>query len=201
MELTFKQKIIVFSVMLAVFLLSVFIKYGINTAGNEEEYSADSELTYDDQVQYQDNDAAAEIEEELIIIDVEGAVTYPGIVKIESGSRVYEAVEEAGGLLGTADTKYVNLAEEVTDGSIVYIPFKGETQQEAAATETASKININTADKNKLMELPGIGETYAAAIIEYRTNNGNFKKTDDIMNVSGIGETKYNNIKELISVY
>jgi len=200
MELTLKQKVIVFSVMLGIFLVSVFIKYGMGMRGEEEESGKD--LSYKEDVVYEYEQTGEYYEEDsIMIIDVEGAVTYPGIVKIKEGSRVYEAVEEAGGLLDTADTKYVNLAEEITDGSIIYIPFKDENSQEISVSNEAGKVNINTAGKEELMELPGIGESYAEAVIEYRNVNGNFKTNEEIMNVTGIGEAKYENIKDMICVY
>ncbi|MBR6700549.1 MAG: helix-hairpin-helix domain-containing protein [Firmicutes bacterium] len=199
MELTFKQKVIVFSVMLGIFLVSVIIKYGMDIGGQDETDEMVESASYQEDMVYQEQ----EINEEnaIMIIDVEGAVSYPGIVKIREGSRVYEAVEEAGGLLDTADTKYVNLAEEVTDGSIIYIPFKEEVSKDMTEDAAGSKVNINTAGKEDLMKLPGIGESYAEAIIEYRNTNGTFKANEDVMNVTGIGEAKYENIKDMICVY
>lgn len=202
MELTFKQKVIVFSVMLGIFLVSVIIKYGIDIGGQDETDDMVESARYQEDMVYQEQEMMGAYEENAImIIDVEGAVSYPGIVKIREGSRVYEAVEEAGGLLDTADTKYVNLAEEVTDGSIIYIPFKEEVSKDMTEDAAGSKVNINTAGKEDLMKLPGIGESYAEAIIEYRNTNGTFKANEDVMNVTGIGEAKYENIKDMICVY
>ena len=212
MELTLKHKIAVFAVMAAVFICSIFLKHWLFSG--EGSYSPGTEITVTAEASGSGDigenpvTAIASGEEYSIIIDVEGAVTYPGIVRLEDGSRVYEAVEKAGGLLETADTRYVNLADFVKDGSIIYIPFEGEneTASEGAAGVTAgfgagTAVNINTADLNQLVSLPGIGETYAQAIIDYRNTSGFFQKPEDIMNVSGIGEAKYEKIKDLICVY
>lgn len=222
MELTLKHKIAVFAVMAAVFICSIFLKHWLYSG--EGSYSPGTEITVTAEASGSGDTgenpvtAIASGEEYSIIIDVEGAVTYPGIVRLEDGSRVYEAVEKAGGLLDTADTKYVNLADFVRDGSIIYIPFEGENEASAGGTgENAGAagtsvssgasgtggtlVNINTADSSILVTLPGIGEAYAQAIIDYRNTSGFFQKPEDIMNVSGIGESKYEKIKDLICVY
>ncbi|MDO4482718.1 MAG: helix-hairpin-helix domain-containing protein [Bacillota bacterium] len=224
MELTLKHKIAVFSVMAAIFVCSIFLKQWLYSGSESfqpapEETVVSSAAGPGESGENQDAGSVSAYEEEdCIIIDVEGAVTYPGIVRLEEGGRVYEAVEKAGGLLDTADTKYVNLADFVRDGSIIYIPFEGENEASsggtgenagAAGTSVSSGasgtggtlVNINTADSSILVTLPGIGEAYAQAIIDYRNTSGFFQKPEDIMNVSGIGESKYEKIKDLICVY
>ena len=204
MDLTFKQKLIVFGVMLGIFMCSVFIKQWIDArevSPNVSNGAAVSETVTGSEVTDNEENYSE------IVIDVEGAVVYPGIVKLSEGSRIYEAIEKAGGLLETADTRYVNLAEEIADGSIIYVPFQGENSQEYAAgtsqggESSTNLININTAGKDELMQLPGIGEAYAQAIIDYRSSTGSFRQKEDLMNVSGIGEAKFAKIEPLICVY
>lgn len=216
MELTLKHKIVVFSVMAAIFVCSIFLKQWLYSGGDSYQPVPEGTVVSSDSGTEDsgENQAAGTVfeNENCIIIDVEGAVTYPGIVRLEEGGRVYEAVEKAGGLLDTADTKYVNLADFVKDGSIIYIPFEGENEAPDGGTAGVSDysvssgtggglVNINTADSSSLITLPGIGEAYAQAIIDYRNNSGFFQKPEDIMNVSGIGESKYEKIKDLICVY
>lgn len=225
MELTFKQKAAVFGVMLAIFICSVFAKQWIDGKSIEKAETSGETVTVqsssdnDESVKTEKAEKTEAAEGTEIVLDVEGAVTYPGIVKVKEGSRVYEAVEKAGGVLETADTKYVNLAEAVSDGSVIYIPFKGENAENTAGEQGAEGagapgtgagsdtsgqsglININTADKATLMTLSGIGEVYAQAIIDYRTQNGSFKSNEDIKNVSGIGDATYEKLKDKICTY
>ena len=160
--------------------------------------------------------------EEIIYVYVCGAVASPGVYALPGGTRVYEAVEEAGGFTEDADETYVNQALILSDQDQLNIPTKEETAALAEDAEDASyglisgadltisggssssdisgKININTASQEELETLPGIGETKAAAIIAYREDNGDFASIEDIQNVSGIGEATYNNLKEFITV-
>ena len=150
-----------------------------------------------------DTNDTAEEEPGNICVFVCGAVMNPGIVELPSGSRVADALEKAGGFTENADTSYVNLASVLTDGQKVYFPEEGEVIRESAEEEQpgrggAGKININTADKDLLCSLPGIGDAKAEAIIAYREENGGFSDIGDIMNVSGIGESLYEKIRDLI---
>ena len=159
-----------------------------------------------------DPDGADEEEdpEEVICVHVCGAVNDPGVYYLEGGSRVYEAVEMAGGLLEDAAQEYVNLARELSDGEQIYIPTYEEASEQgleigSAGSSTDSSasdglININTATSEELQTLPGIGQTKAEAIIAYREDNGDFSSIEDITNVSGIGESTYENIKDYITV-
>lgn len=162
-----------------------------------------------------------EVEEEMIIVHVSGEVKEPGIVKLKEGERIADAIEKAGGATDDADLSKLNLAYVLEDGVKVRIPKKNEEEnageyvseesgeeviQEGSVeaeenTQTTSKVvNINKANQEELMTLPGIGESTAQKIIDYRKENGNFQTIEDIKNVSGIGDSKFNQIKSLIKV-
>lgn len=132
-----------------------------------------------------------------------GEVQKPGVYEIKTGSRKVELLECAGGFTERAATDVVNLAEQVNDGDMVYIPSKEEAasgEYKAEDEKKDSLVNINKADAAALSKLPGIGETRAEAIIKYRKKHGDFKKTEDIMNVSGIGEATYHELEDWITV-
>ena len=152
-----------------------------------------------------------------IIVHVSGAVKQEGIVELEENSRVADAIELAGGVREDAYMKDVNLAELLEDGMKIYIPSKEEVENQKESgnyvgnTNTSnknttdkndlnSKVNINTATKEELDTLPGIGESTANKIINYREENGKFKSIEEIKEVSGIGDSKFEQIKDLIEI-
>lgn len=150
-------------------------------------------------------------DDEEIIIHVAGAVKKPGIVKLKIGSRVEDAIDAAGGLLNDSDITNINLAHILEDGIKIKIPSKNDEKNEkyiidglsddfSGETEKNKLININTATKNELENLRGIGPSLAIKIVEYRNKNGKFKKIEDIKNVSGIGSNKYEKIKDYIKI-
>lgn len=161
-------------------------------------------------------------EEDVMAIHVTGEVKNPGVVKVKQGSRIEDIIEAAGGLTENADITNVNLAFEVEDGMKIRIPSndegnenegniiehyitqdsgKGVIVSEDKSSENLSLvININTANETELEQLPGIGASIAGRIIDYRNKNGKFKAIEDIKNVTGIGETKFEKIKDLIKV-
>lgn len=146
----------------------------------------------------------------MLCVYVCGAVNNSGVYYLEAGSRVHEAVEMAGGLTEDAAEEYINLAQELEDGQQVYIPTLEEALEQglsvgssASSSGTDSSdglININTATSEQLQTLSGIGESKAAAIISYREENGDFGSIEDIKNVSGIGDSTYEKIKDYITV-
>ncbi len=138
-----------------------------------------------------------------VVVHVCGAVVSPGVYKLPAGSRIVDAVDMAGGLSENADKSYVNLASVPTDGDQIFIPTMEEAVVMKQAQESGAfigKVNINTADKALLCSLPGIGDTRAADIIAYRQKHGSFSTIEDIMQVSGIKESSFQKIKELIVV-
>ena len=137
---------------------------------------------------------------EEIYVYVCGCVNSPGVVCISSGSRIYEVIELAGGFSGDADINAVNQAEFVTDGQKVYIPAIGESVNSGENTGSSGLVNINTAGISELTTLPGIGESRAQAIIDYRDGNGPFSDIREIMNISGIKQSAFDKIKAYITV-
>jgi competence protein ComEA len=156
------------------------------------------------------NQSLEEKSENLIYVYVCGQVRTPGVYALTEGSRWYEAVEMAGGILPEGDVDRVNLAAVLSDGQKIYIPSTGETEHfsetadisGAAVSEPSSgaKVNINQASKEMLMTLPGIGEAKAEAIIAYRQSAGRFKSPEELMNVPGIKEGIYAKIKAMVSI-
>ncbi|GFI25986.1 ComE operon protein 1 [Lachnospiraceae bacterium] len=136
-------------------------------------------------------------------VHVCGAVHHPGVYRLPAGSRVYEAVLLAGGLLDTACEDGINQAQEVADGQMIKVLTVEEAkEQENAQTgepETDGKINLNTADAAALMTLPGIGEAKAASILSYREEHGGFSSAEEIKNITGIKEGVYSKIKDRIT--
>lgn len=138
--------------------------------------------------------------EENCFVYVCGAVQHPGVYELSPGSRIYEAVEAAGGFQEDADELAVNLAERVTDGSQICIPKEGENSTSPEGTAADDLVNLNTATKSQLMTLPGIGEVRAEAILAYRESVGKFSCTEDVMKVSGIKNSLFEQIRMLIKV-
>ena len=152
---------------------------------------------------------------EIIYVYVTGAVNKPGMVElegIEGSLRVDDAINACGGLLPTADIENFNGAEKIEDGQHIRIsekkidPTKENSSNEnandnkKAVSSNDTVVNINTADVNELATLKGIGPKTAERIIEYRQNNGSFKSIEEIKNVKGIGDKKFENIKDRLRI-
>lgn len=153
-------------------------------------------------------DGAAETEQKQeeparLYVDITGEVKHPGVYEMEEGARVFDVIEEAGGLLASAETAQLNRAEPVSDGQKIIVPKKGENGTNSGLTvglTADGRININTADSAVLQEIPGVGPATAEKIIAYRTENGRFEKKEELMNVSGIGEKTFEKLKDRITV-
>ena len=143
-----------------------------------------------------------EITEEKLYVYVCGEVKSPGVYELEPGSRIYEAVRAAGGMTEAADEYYLNQAEVLNDGQQIYVPSKEEIpgKPEEIKEEGSKKVNLNTASKEELMTLTGIGEAKADSIIRYREENGGFQNPEDLMKIEGIKSGVFNKIKEQITV-
>ena len=160
---------------------------------------------------YEENIKKEEDSKEKIQIHVVGEVENEGVVEVDEGSRIIDIIEAAGGSSEGADLNKVNLAYEVEDGQKVYIPnINDEVTEEYVTNDSGDGIiennektflvNINTATQTELETLPGIGPSTALKIINYREENGKFKKVEEIQNVAGIGEAKFESIKKFICI-
>lgn len=160
--------------------------------------------------------------EESVFVHVCGEVVFPGVYEMPAGSRVYEAVEMAGGCTENGAADYLNMAQEVSDGMKIQVPDREEAKRlseqqpglgagisggQTAGTGSGQgqaagqvKVNINTASRGELMTLTGIGQARADDIIRYRQEHGSFKRIEDIMKVSGIKEAAFQKIKDSITV-
>ena len=155
-----------------------------------------------------------------IVVQVDGAVNKPGVYELSTGSRVFQAIQLAGSTTVRADTRSINLAEYLNDGEKVFvpdlqtdavnispavmnqplIPGPGSPPANPAVLHVSRKVNINTASPQELDQLPGVGPATAQKIIAYRSRYGRFKRTEDIINIKGIGEKKFLELRDYITV-
>lgn len=143
------------------------------------------------------------VPQQIILVDIKGAVKKPGVYELPINARLHELVNLAGGLTDDAEDRQVNMAIVLADQQLVYIPRKGETVEQTNQTPQAgneSKVNINTASAEELQTLTGIGEKKAQAIIDYRTQNGNFQSIDQLTEVDGFGEKTVEKLRDSITI-
>lgn len=159
--------------------------------------------------------AALLTEEAVLVVHICGAVNMPGVYELPAGSRIYEAVSAAGGFCEEADRDFLNQAQLIDDGSRICVPTKEETalagkepqafisggaDSSAEGGGNSGPVNINTASKEELCALSGIGSGRAESIINYRRENGKFHTIEEIMNVEGIKDGLFQKIKDKITV-
>ena len=145
------------------------------------------------------------VEQDLITVDVKGAVKSPGIYDLPVGSRVNDAVQKAGGLTDNADSKSLNLAQKISDEALVYVPTKEEVANQesysnATGNKESKKVNLNKASLEELKQVKGLGAKRAQDIIDHRDSNGKFKSVDELKKVSGIGAKTIEKLKEYVTV-
>ena len=218
-----KYLILVFCLLLLAASTIAFFKLNNEKTEVEDNFVANNEIIT------KEVSEVAKQEEVKLYFDIKGSVKKPGVYEFTQGDRIIDAINKAGGLTKNATTNNLNLSKKLTNEMVIYVFNKNEltttkafeqvnnvaeckcetievnncvdknTTNESTNNET-TKININTDSKEKLMTISGIGSSKADAIIEYRTKNGNFKTTEDIINVSGISKTIYDKIKDTITV-
>ena len=188
------------------FLLKPTSQTSVKESNLQAEVAAVSkDSSSDKEVKKEEKDESPE--QDLITVDVKGAVKSPGIYDLPVGSRVHDAVQKAGGLTDEADSKSLNLAQKISDEALVYVPTKGEeaVSQQTASGTTAStskdkKVNLNKASLEELKQVKGLGGKRAQDIIDHREANGKFKSVDELKKVSGIGAKTIEKLKDYVTV-
>ena len=203
-----KQKIVL---IIIISIITLGISYYTYTVKSNEKLNIETQ-----NLEVEEN----EVEIDKIVVHVSGAVNKEGVFELAQNSRIVDAIELAGGVTENAYMKDINLASFLEDGMKIYIPTKEEAEKQEESTSYVSsnttansgsnkktntsnknyKININTANIEELDTLPGIGEATANKIVNYRNENGKFKSIEEIKEVSGIGDSKYEQIKDLIEI-
>lgn len=201
-----RNKIMTIAIIICMAIVFVIIKIiDIHYKKNEEQ-----NINISKYIEYEEE--KSEVTEDKIKVYITGEVKNQGVIELDAGSRIADAIEKAGGQTEQANIQNVNLAYELEDGQKIYIPNNSEIQADNLEIIDDSPdgivdqepkeqtININKADIIELQKLPGIGESLAAAIIKYREENGYFKNLEDLKQVPGIGESKYDSLKENIKI-
>ena len=211
-NLTKKQKIIVIAIAGIVAIGIMYFIYNRNQV--KEDINIENEILVNNVITNENN-----TNDDIVVIHITGSVKNPGIVKLKEGSRIEDSIEAAGWLTENADITKVNLAYVVEDGTKIKIPSASEEdigdediidsksgdniiieENTVSSNNSTQTININKATEKEFETLPGIGPSLASKIIEYRNQNGKFESIEDIKNVNGIGDNKYEKIKDLITV-
>lgn len=208
-----------FDKIIIIFLATIFILVGYFNKKNESDID-NNQFLFEETKYHENNSDIDKLKEsvietisEEIYVDISGCITNPGVYKLRDNQRIIDAIDIAGGLCPDAETSNINFAKKLFDEMKIYIRKVGETNNEMSSdfnndlenitnnfeTNDSGKININTANKEQLMKLPGIGDKRAIEIINYRENK-KFRNIEDIKNISGIGDKTFEKIKELIIV-
>ena len=156
--------------------------------------------------------ASSSAQQKLVMVDVEGSVANPGLYELSGEARVGDAISAAGGYTNDAATAAVNLAQPIEDGMQIYVASEDEAASAPAAGQTAnagsssgaqgnaSRVNLNTATLEQLQTLPGVGPVLAQSILDYRAEHGRFSSVEELKNVSGIGDTRFERLKGKVAI-
>lgn len=203
-----EYKIIVICASLGLVLGGFFLlKPSIQAPAKESNFQTEvTAISKDSTDEKEDKNQKEEVvEQDLITVDVKGAVKSPGIYDLPVGSRVNDAVQKAGGLIDNADSKSINLAQKISDEALVYVPTKEEAANQesysnATGNKESQKVNLNKASLEELKQIKGLGAKRAQDIIDHRESNGKFKTVDELKKVSGIGAKTIEKLKEYVTV-
>lgn len=183
----------------------------LSGCGKDMEESLEELSVSEDKESEEDGAVSGKSEDpgKMVFVYVCGAVNVPGVYELKEDARVFEAIGLAGGMTAEAAAEAVNQARTVTDGEQIYVPTVQEAQTQGAGvlgdivtgnSDESGKVNINTAGKEELMTLTGIGEAKAQSILDYREEHGQFRSAEDLMQIEGIKEGVFNKIKEDITI-
>ena len=212
-----KKKYIIVVLLIMIFLILCGCnEVSISTGKEDSEEKTETTISSEDE-DFENPEMTEDSEigdsKETVVVYICGAVVSEGVYTLSCGSRVVDVLNLAGGYKEEAARGYVNLAEPLSDGDKIYIPFQDEVQDEKMISQKVEGkkddyssgdkerlININKATRDELMTLPGIGESKADDIISYREEHGDFSKIEDLMNVSGIKTGVFDKIKDRITI-
>ncbi|EOR23708.1 MULTISPECIES: helix-hairpin-helix domain-containing protein [Bacillaceae] len=200
-----KNKKFILFVLGGISLLLLYRFYPILMPKNEEEYFPQDDLLTERGEEITESELAEEEPQvTFILVDVKGAVKNPGVYEANEGDRVNDIIQKAGGILNNGEKNAVNLAMKVSDEMIIYVPYIGEegevVNDQASLSANEGLVNINKASETELLQLPGVGPSKAAAIIEYREQNGGFSTKEDLKKISGIGEKTYEKLEPFLTI-
>lgn len=197
-------------ILVIIILIGIYYFFRENSNNYEEINKSDIIIESNENIK---NSISEEVIEEKIKVYIIGEVKSPGVIELNTGSRLEDAIILAGGTTNLSDLSKINLAKVLEDGQKIYIPSINENGndnlQEVEELEeydtnnnlkSTKKININTATITELCTLSGVGESLANKIIKYREENGKFKTIEDLKNVNGIGDKKYESLKDYVCV-
>ncbi|WP_226680151.1 helix-hairpin-helix domain-containing protein [Sutcliffiella horikoshii] len=207
-------------VLISISVLAVISILGWSNLSEGESDTAMQQISFIEEVQGEEMEGnnseeieeseEVEVVEQEVLIDIKGQVMQPGVYRMKMGDRVIDAVEKAGGFMEGADSDKVNLAALLVDEMVIIVPAEGEEAEEVIIQPVTNDsehkeasgglVNINTATEEELTSLTGIGPSKAKAIVDYRSENGLFKKEEDIMQVTGIGEKSFEKLRKQITV-
>lgn len=199
------------NIILAIMVIIIVLIFSISNYIKQQKVYVLSDDTEENIIwDHNENNMIEQSEAGKIVVHIEGEVEKPGVYELKKDSRVYDAIDAAGGLLKDADRRRINLAKKITDEEYIYIANKNEENIEITyrenllmptdVIENTNLININRANIMELKELPGIGDVLAGRIIEYRDEKGGFKSIEEIKNVSGIGDKRFSDIKDKVTI-
>ncbi|HWJ77498.1 MAG TPA: helix-hairpin-helix domain-containing protein [Niallia sp.] len=206
-----KNKKFLLIVGVGLILLVLYRIYPSMEGKEENEYFSFEDTLKEDDLITNESVEKVESSNTVIMVDVKGAVKYPGVYEMNETARVNDAIKTAGGLLENAEEDAINFAMRLSDEMVIHVPFVGE-EGSVALTEMSQQttnsqgeaennvININKASEEELQEIPGIGPSKAKAIIEYRETNGTFTSKEQMKEISGIGEKTYEKLESYITV-